>query len=78
ELAVPTERMTVPQISVAQGPANLLQRRSDVMAAERRLAASSAQIGVATAEYYPKVSISALLGFESLTASKLFTASAFQ
>ena len=78
ELAAPTERMTVPQISVAQGPANLLQRRPDVIAAERRLAASSAQIGVATAEYYPKVSISALLGFESLTASKMFTASAFQ
>ncbi|WP_454735699.1 efflux transporter outer membrane subunit [Cupriavidus necator] len=78
ELLAPAERTTVPQISVAQGPANLLQRRPDVIAAERRLAASSARIGVATAEYYPKLSLSALLGFESLSAGKLFTASAFQ
>ncbi len=63
---------------MAQGPAELLQRRPDVIAAERRLAASSARIGVATAEYYPKLSLSALLGFESLSAGKLFTASAFQ
>jgi len=63
---------------LAQGPANLLQRRPDVIAAERKLAASNARIGVATAEYYPKWSLSALLGFESLSAGKLFTAQAFQ
>ncbi|WP_026200367.1 efflux transporter outer membrane subunit [Cupriavidus sp. UYPR2.512] len=78
ELLTPTERTAVPQIASAQGPANLLQRRPDVIAAVRRLAASSARIGVATAEYYPKLSLSALLGFESLSAGKLFTASAFQ
>ncbi|AGW92984.1 MULTISPECIES: efflux transporter outer membrane subunit [Cupriavidus] len=78
ELLTPAERTAVPQISAAQGPANLLQRRPDVIAAERRLAASSARIGVATAEYYLKLSLSALLGFESLSAGKLFTASAFQ
>ncbi|WP_019448802.1 efflux transporter outer membrane subunit [Cupriavidus sp. BIS7] len=70
--------LVVPQVALSQGPANLLQRRPDVIAAERRLAASSARIGVATAEYYPKVSLSGLLGFESLSASKLFTAQAFQ
>lgn len=69
---------TVPQVALAEGPASLLQRRPDVIAAERRLAASNARIGVATAEYYPKVSLSALLGFESLSAGKLFSAQAFQ
>nr|WP_157212534.1 efflux transporter outer membrane subunit [Herbaspirillum sp. CF444] len=69
---------TVPAIIVADGSAALLRRRPDVLAAERRLAASNARIGVAMAEYYPKLSLSSLLGFESLGASGLFTANSFQ
>ena len=68
----------VPAIATAGGPAELLRRRPDVIAAERRLAASNARIGVAVAGYYPSFSLSGVLGFESLDASKLLTASAFQ
>lgn len=59
-------------------PADVLRRRPDVIAAERRLAASNARIGEAIAEYYPKISISGLLGFESLSTGQLFEAATFQ
>lgn len=78
ELAQPMGDSAVPAISIAQGPAELLRRRPDVIAAERRLAASNARIGAATAEYYPKLSLSALLGFQSMRAGDLFSASTFQ
>lgn len=68
----------VPAISGAVTPADLLRRRPDVIAAERQLAASNARIGEAISDYYPKISISGLLGFESLDASHLFRAATFQ
>ena len=68
----------VPAIATAGGPAELLRRRPDVIAAERRLAASNARIGVAIAGYYPSFSLSGAFGFESLDTGKLLTASAFQ
>ncbi|HUX30151.1 MAG TPA: efflux transporter outer membrane subunit [Thiobacillus sp.] len=52
--------------------ADILRRRPDVRAAERSLAARTADIGVATAELFPKLSISAGGGFESLDAGSLF------
>jgi NodT family efflux transporter outer membrane factor (OMF) lipoprotein len=74
--ALPETR--VPGIELAQGPADLLRRRPDVIAAERRLAASSARIGAAMAEYYPTVSLSALAGLSSLGASGLLSAASLQ
>ena len=68
----------VPAIDPGKNASDLLRRRPDIIAAERKLAASNAQIGEAISEYYPKVSLSGLLGFESLTAGNLFTGGAFQ
>ena len=68
----------VPAIATAGGPAELLRRRPDVVAAERRLAASNARIGVAIAGYYPSFSLSGVLGFESLAPDRLLSAAAFQ
>jgi outer membrane protein, multidrug efflux system len=53
-------------------PSDLLRRRPDVRQAERQLAAETARIGVATAEWFPKLSLTGNVGVESVTASKLF------
>ncbi|MEP7041909.1 MAG: efflux transporter outer membrane subunit [Dokdonella sp.] len=60
-----------PLLASHDGPAELLRRRPDVLAAEQRLMAASARIGAAIADYYPKLSLSALFGVESLASGQL-------
>ncbi len=63
--AVPTE--------IAVGiPADLLRRRPDIRAAERTLAAATARIGQATADLYPKLSLTGQFGFSASSATDLF------
>lgn len=69
----------VPQITSTGTPADLLRRRPDIIVAERHLAASSARIGVAISEYYPKFSLSALLGSATaVSGGNLFSSGASQ
>ena len=59
-------------------PSDLLERRADVAAAERRVASAFAQVGVTQAAYYPVLTLSGAAGFESSSfGSLLSTASAF-
>jgi multidrug efflux system outer membrane protein len=66
----------VPPERVAIGvPANLLRQRPDIRRAERLLAAQTARIGVATADLYPRLSLSGTFAFESFDAGDLFQGS---
>ena len=56
-------------------PSQLLERRPDVAAAERRTAEANEQIGIARAAYFPTIGISAAAGFESGSLASLFSAS---
>ena len=62
-----------PQAHVGM-PAELLRRRPDVRRAERVLASTTAQVGAATADLYPRFSLTGAFGFQSISASDLISA----
>lgn len=63
---------SLPETIAAGTPADLLRRRPDVAAAERRLGAATARIGVATADLFPRFTLGGLIGTQALDAGALF------
>ena len=64
-------------ITATGAPGDLLRRRPDLIVAERRLAASNARIGMAIAEFYPKFSLSGMIGSATtISGGNLFTSGA--
>jgi NodT family efflux transporter outer membrane factor (OMF) lipoprotein len=68
---------TAPSEVVVGIPAQLLERRPDIRAAERTAAAQAQQIGIAQANLYPHISITGTLGYSAANGSQLFTPEAF-
>ena len=78
ELSQPGVALPTPPIVPAGLPSELLRRRPDVRAAERNLAASTADIGVAVADLYPKFSLTGLADLISTKLSNLFSSDSLQ
>jgi len=72
ELSAPGTLPQVPEKTFVGVPADILRRRPDLRAAERRLAAQTARIGVAAAELYPRLTLAGTLGLEATDINHAF------
>ena len=72
--SVPVRALNESPVPVPLGvPSDLLERRPDIATAERQMAYENAQVGVATAAFYPQLTLSGSGGYESTSITNLFT-----
>ena len=72
-LAPPRELPDLPQLTAVGDPAGLLRRRPDIRVAERQLASSTALVGVAIADLFPKVTFTGNFSYAATTPGQLGT-----
>ncbi|MDN5842692.1 MAG: efflux transporter outer membrane subunit, partial [Alcaligenaceae bacterium] len=73
DFALPTHALDRVAVGIPAGlPSSLLERRPDIAAAERAMAAANARIGAANAAFFPRLSLTGALGYESSELDDLF------